>query len=385
MTLAPVADDLPSVFHTPTRHDTDSWVSVVGDVVRLAQQISSTDFVPKGLRNNVPATAAAMLYGREVGLPPMTALTSIHVVDGRPGMSAEGMRSLVFAAGHELVFDEATGSLCRMRARRRGSNEWTSLAWSLDMGRAAGLLGRDNWKKYPRAMLIARCTTDLCRMVFPDVIHGFRSIEEIGDMGDLIDPTGDDAPVAPKRGRSTVSRRPRAIETAELPPEGSRTATDREEAAPPSEISDPSVDAASSGDGGEVETAPSPDPAPDDVPIPEVVEETTAKPTAVDQDETTEPGERRVNRSSVRMILRQFDRLGLGDDRDERLAITTGIVGREVTTTNDLTVEEAGKVLTAVGSCRDATELRNVLSIADDNPNAWDELATIIDRERGES
>jgi hypothetical protein len=343
MSLTPISDDLPRVF-TPTRQDPDSWRDVVGDVVRLAQEIAGTEFVPKGIRNSVPATAAAMLYGREVGLPPMTALTSIHVIEGRPGMSAEGMRALVFAAGHEITFDEATGAVCRMRARRAGAQSWTELAWSIDMARAAGLTGKDNWKKYPRAMLIARCTTDLCRMVFPDVIHGFRSTEEIVDMGDEV---ADTTPIAPppagtrrvSRARKSPVERP--VVDHELPPPGPPLPVE-ETPEPEAGLSGPTP--AAEGPGGDAPTSSpgSRNTTPDDA------------------------GPRMANRAQLRMLHMQWGRLDLRDDRPERLALTAAIIGREIETSNDLTAEEAQEVTATIASTRTADDLRALLAARDD-------------------
>ncbi|MEA5054266.1 MAG: hypothetical protein VB093_12590, partial [Propionicimonas sp.] len=74
---------------------TDSWTDVLGDVINLARGIAGTEFVPNGLRGSIEKTSAAILYGRELGLPPMTALGSVHVVEGRAGISAEAMRALI--------------------------------------------------------------------------------------------------------------------------------------------------------------------------------------------------------------------------------------------------------------------------------------------------
>lgn len=349
MTLAHVDSDdaLPSVFTPPQRQDTDSWVRVVSDVIRLAEHVAATEFVPKGLRNNVPATAAAMLYGREIGVPPMTALTSIHVVDGRPGLSAEGMRSLVYAAGHELVFDEATGAICRMRARRRGSSAWTELSWTLDMARAAGLLGgkRENWTKYPRAMLIARCTTDLCRMIFPDVIHGFRSVEEIADMGGDVD-TSETAPVAPPR---KVSRRRKPVAQVELP----EPKPDEPDDPPPAESPEPP-----------------PPPAP---PLPgeEEPSSTRVPPPSRTRPDAGEEGPRLVNRATLRMIFGQLTRLGVDTSDDDevaratRLELLAAVAGRdELDTANDLTQDEATKVATMLASARDLDQLNALVDAA---------------------
>jgi hypothetical protein len=64
------------------RRDTDSWSQMAGPIFKRAAESANTEFVPRGLRGKAPAAAAAMLYGRAVGLPPMTALNGTHVIDG---------------------------------------------------------------------------------------------------------------------------------------------------------------------------------------------------------------------------------------------------------------------------------------------------------------
>lgn len=80
----------------------DSWANVVGQVAELARGIAGTDFVPDAMRGKPAAVTAAILTGRELGVGPMTALAHIHIVKGKPGQSAQLMRSLIFSAGHQL-------------------------------------------------------------------------------------------------------------------------------------------------------------------------------------------------------------------------------------------------------------------------------------------
>lgn len=351
-TLAPVRDEI-ALETLPARADTDSWVNVVANVARLAAEISGTSFVPKGLRGDPAATTAAILYGREVGFPPMTALSQIHVIEGRPSMAAEGMRALVLAAGHELEVVESSGALCRMRAKRSRSSQWTTLTWTLDDARRAGLLGKDNWRKYPRAMLTARCTGDLCRMVFPDVIHGFRTVEESDDLEE----TPATSTTAPSSGRKV--QRNRKItpptppssggEDGDAAPSTGDTRTD----APPSPVDD-----------GPREGPPLP-PLPTDVP--DQVEPNEAD--AVETPTPETPGPTLINRGQQRMMFREFSRLGIHDeDRARRISILEDLTRRPISSSLDLTRDEAFRVLTMLASAPDLVALKDLAALPVEDP-----------------
>lgn len=182
---------------------TDGWVTVLQPVAELAQQVSSTDFVPKALRNNTAAVTAAILFGRELGMAPMHSLSGIHMVEGKPTLAAETMRAQVLAAGHEIGYGEVSSSKVEVKGRRKGETSWTVLTWTLADAQRAGLANKNVWKSYPRQMLTARATAELCRLIFPDVTHGMRATEEMEDGGDLL-PAG---PAAAVESTTKVGRR----------------------------------------------------------------------------------------------------------------------------------------------------------------------------------
>jgi len=153
---------------------------------KLAQRVHQTPFTPKALQGKPESVLACVLYGRELGLGPMQSLNSIHVIEGRASASPELMRALVANAGHRVDVTENTNDVCVLVGTRCDTQATATVRWTLDDAKSANLLGKDNWKKYPRAMLMARATSELCRILFPDVIAGLSyTPEELESINDV--------------------------------------------------------------------------------------------------------------------------------------------------------------------------------------------------------
>ncbi|MBK8271408.1 MAG: recombinase RecT, partial [Planctomycetes bacterium] len=60
-----------------------------------------------------------------------------------------------------------------------------TVAWTLETAKEAELAGKDMWKKFPRAMLRARVISEGIRTVFPGVLAGMYTPEEVRDMQDV--------------------------------------------------------------------------------------------------------------------------------------------------------------------------------------------------------
>lgn len=163
------------------RRNTDGWAEVLPAVGDLAGKISGTEFVPESLRGKTAAVAAAILYGRELGLEPMTSLRSINVIKGKPTLSAEAMRAMVFAAGHDIRFAEMTGARCVIVGRRKGQEDSTTVTFTMDDAKKMGVGTGAQYSKMPRQMLAARATAELCRLIFADAIGGLMVDVEADD------------------------------------------------------------------------------------------------------------------------------------------------------------------------------------------------------------
>lgn len=145
---------------------------------RLAQRISSTPFVPGALRGRPEAVLACVLYGAELGLGPMQSLQAINCIDGRVAAAPELMRALIARHGHRLDIVDATDEHVTLSGRRADTGATATVTWSTADAQRAGLLGKGAWKTYPRAMLLARATSELARMLFADVIAGLSYTPE---------------------------------------------------------------------------------------------------------------------------------------------------------------------------------------------------------------
>jgi hypothetical protein len=172
----------------PYTNPATGWVALVQPAAELAASIANTDFVPATFRGKPAQIAACILYGAELGLGPMQALAKVDIVEGRAAPRAELARALVLGAGHDLWVEEATNTKVTVAGQRRGSTNVQRVTWTMDDAKKAGLDGRQNYRKYPRQMLLARASAELARMVAPDALGGVAYFAEELD-GDI------DAPV----------------------------------------------------------------------------------------------------------------------------------------------------------------------------------------------
>lgn len=162
---------------------------------KTAQRVAKTEFVPDAYRGRPEAVFAAILYGRELGFGPMQSLQSINVIKGKPSLAPEAMRARVLAAGHTIQTETYGNEQVTLIGVRADTEAEATITWTLDDAKRAGLIKQGGgWTTYPRAMLLARATSELCRLLFPDCISGASyTPEELGgenpvsDDSDVID------------------------------------------------------------------------------------------------------------------------------------------------------------------------------------------------------
>lgn len=199
-----------SLYGTDSMDRLARWVQQAHAVSEIAADICATSFAPAAYRGKPAEATAAILAGAELGFDPMASLRAFDSIQGVPAPKAMTLRSVTQKQGHRVLIAESTAERAVVRGLRRGETEWQESVWDLGRAKKMGLLDKDQWKKQPQAMLVARATAEVCRWIASDAIMGMPyAAEEIEDHPQL-------AP-SPITRRLTVADldEPPAIEPAE--------------------------------------------------------------------------------------------------------------------------------------------------------------------------
>lgn len=161
----------------PIESSLEKWAREASAISGIANAIAGTSLAGayRGKRDEI---VAVVLAGHELGIQPMTSLKSIDVIQGQPALRAHAMRGIVLKQGHEIELVESDDVHCIMRGRRKGSENWQQVVWDIPRAQRMGLMGKDQWKKQPKTMLIARATGEICRLIAADALHGMPYVAE---------------------------------------------------------------------------------------------------------------------------------------------------------------------------------------------------------------
>ena len=183
-----------------------------------------------GMTRPAPSPAKVLLLaetGSMLGLHPMAALQSIHIIEGKPTLSANLLAALVRRAGHRLRVttsgDWKAGTFVARAALIRSDDPEFEFVveWTKERATTAGLAGKGNWNKYPEAMCKARAITEVIREGAPDVTIvaaytpeelGAAEVTEHGEPVELKPSKDDPAPAAVSDPGPQVSAEPPAPE-----------------------------------------------------------------------------------------------------------------------------------------------------------------------------
>lgn len=164
-------------------------VSSVDDLQRLARLFAASGLFGRGNPDALIAECAVRLVaGMEVSMTPFQAVTSIYIVNGRPGFSAQALAQAIKKhPRYDYRVVSKSDQACRIAfyesGEKLGEEEFT-----MAMAERAGLVGKAGpWRQYPEAMLFARALTAGMRTHCPDALGGHTPYtpEELGAQGQI--------------------------------------------------------------------------------------------------------------------------------------------------------------------------------------------------------
>lgn len=122
--------------------------------------------------------AALMLIAQAEGISPALALRDYHVISGRPTLKADAILARFQQAGGKVRWVKLTDQEATAVFSHPAGGE-VEISWTMEMAKKAQLLGNGTWQKYSRAMLRSRCISEGVRTVYPGVVCGVYTPEEI--------------------------------------------------------------------------------------------------------------------------------------------------------------------------------------------------------------
>jgi hypothetical protein len=193
------------------------------EIERSAKLFADSGYFPD-------AKSAAQAYvkiqtGREMGIPMMAAMTGIAIIQGKPVVGANIIASKVKSSGYDYRVRYLENDGCKIEFFK-GDESLGISTFMEDDAKAAGLTGKDNWKKYARNMYFARAISNGQRWYCPDATSG-TTVYTPDELGGKVDEEGN--PVVDKQGNAVIDAEYTELpKREEPPPEGEEEKFDRE-------------------------------------------------------------------------------------------------------------------------------------------------------------
>jgi len=162
-------------------------VARLNTLMKVSAELSKSGMYPD--LNNSGKYLAVILAGDAFGLAPMTALMNVHIVNGRPGFSAQAIGAFLRRAGVKTHILECSSERCRIKFTRDGAEPFEYEFNSDDANRAGKIPAKPGsvWSTYPQDMLFARALTGGGRKFAPDAMIGAYVPDELEEFETIPD------------------------------------------------------------------------------------------------------------------------------------------------------------------------------------------------------
>jgi hypothetical protein len=159
--------------------DTDK----VAGLFKTCQSLAKTPFLKQELRGKPEAVLSIILMARELNIPPMTALTKMHFIQGQPTLPAQMMLALAKKSNPEIDYrsttDNVKNSVTVQAINKSDGSLICESIWDMARAKQLGVAGRDQYIKQPLVMLKWRAVTEVIRFACPEAVNGIYGYEEM--------------------------------------------------------------------------------------------------------------------------------------------------------------------------------------------------------------
>jgi hypothetical protein len=179
------------------------------DPMTVAQVFKASGMFPD--IQSEAAACAKIIIGRGLGLSDYDAMTGLHIIKGKAVLAANLMAASIKRAGKYDYRATCSDTECSIVFfGRTMDGKWEEIGtteFTLEDARRAQL-GGDNWRKWPKAMLFARCISSGYKQHCPDALGAAPVYVEAHGETEIVE----DAP----RSRAALPA-PEVVEAATMP------------------------------------------------------------------------------------------------------------------------------------------------------------------------
>lgn len=148
--------------------------------IETANALAKSKLIPLEYQHSPSSILWVKSLGEALGMNVASAMQSIHIIQGKPALSAQLMAALVLKQGHRMRIRGNDQAVEVIIIRKDDPEFEHRSVWDLARAKKAELLGKENWRKYTYAMLRSRAVAECVRSACPDVLMGWYTPEELG-------------------------------------------------------------------------------------------------------------------------------------------------------------------------------------------------------------
>lgn len=150
----------------------------------LAQIFIKSGLIPNQL-NTPEKVLVAMFKCQELGLPPLEGMAGMAVINGKVTLQGNLILAMINRSGKaKQISVKDSETKCEVTMSRRDYENTYTFSFTLDDAKKANLTNKQVWKEYQKTMLKWRAVSGCARVVFPDIIGGLYTPEEMASITD---------------------------------------------------------------------------------------------------------------------------------------------------------------------------------------------------------